>query len=42
MSIVKRALHTQRTLGTRFAAGYLRNQKISLKTALQVLARGGL
>lgn len=42
MNIVKRALHVQRTLGTRFAAGYLRNRKVSLQLALQVLARGRL
>ena len=37
MSIAKRALLIQRTLGTRFAVGYLRNRKISLKLARQVL-----
>lgn len=42
MSIAKRALLIQRTLGTRFAAGYLRNRKISLETALAVLVKGGL
>ena len=37
MTIAKRALLIQRTLGTRFAAGYMRNRKISLKLARQVL-----
>ena len=37
MSIAKRALLIQRTLGTRFAAGYMRNRKISLKLAWHVL-----
>ena len=37
MSIAKRALLIQRTLGTRYAAGYLRNHKISLKLARKVL-----
>ena len=37
MNIVQRALHIQKTLGTRFAAGYLRNRKVSLGLALQVL-----
>lgn len=37
MSIVKRALLIQRTLGTRYAAGYLRNRKVSLSLARKVL-----
>lgn len=32
-----RALEIQRTLGTRRAAGYLRNRDVSLEEALQVL-----
>ena len=37
---IDRALHIQRTLGTRAAAGYLRNQGKSLRFALWVLVRG--
>ena len=37
MSIAKRALLIQRTLGTRYAAGYLRNRKVSLSLARKVL-----
>lgn len=37
MSIAKRALLIQRTLGTRFAAGYLRNRKVSCNLARKVL-----
>ena len=37
MNIVQRALHIQKTLGTRFAAGFLRNRKVSLHLAIQVL-----
>lgn len=37
MPIAKRALLIQRILGTRFAAGYLRNRKVSLDLARQVL-----
>lgn len=37
MSIKTRALHITRTLGTRPAAGYLRNQGVSLRLALFVL-----
>lgn len=39
MSIKTRALHIQRTLGTQRAAGYLRNQGVTLRLALHVLAR---
>jgi hypothetical protein len=42
MSTVRRALLIQRTLGTRFAAGYLRNRKVSLGLALRVLVRKDL
>lgn len=41
MRRIDRALHIQRTLGTRIAAGYLRNQGKSLRFALWVLVRGG-
>ena len=37
---IDRALHIQRTLGTRAAAGYLRTQGKSLWFALWVLVRG--
>jgi hypothetical protein len=37
MSIKTRAAHIARTLGTRSAAGYLRNQGVSLRLALYVL-----
>ena len=36
-----RALNIQRSLGTRVAAGYLRNQKVSIEMALWVLAHRG-
>ena len=36
-----RALNIQRSLGTRVAAGYLRNQGVSLTVALWVLAHRG-
>jgi len=36
---IDRALHIQRTLGTRTAAGYLRNQGKRLQFALGVLVR---
>lgn len=38
-SIHARALMIQRTLGTRRAAGYLRNQGVTMRLALHVLAR---
>lgn len=39
MTIKTRALHIQRTLGTLRAAAYLRNQGVTLRLALCVLAR---
>ena len=35
---IARAWHIQKTLGTRVAAGYMRNQGFSLQMALLVLA----
>ncbi len=35
---VARAKHIQKTLGTRFAAGYLRNQGVLIEEALEILA----
>lgn len=35
--VIKRAKHTQVSLGTRCAAGYMRNQGMSLELALLVL-----
>jgi hypothetical protein len=34
---VSRAKHIQRTLGTRVAAGYLRNQGVLIEEALDIL-----
>lgn len=39
MSIKVRALHIQRTLGTPRAAAYLRNQGVTIRLALCLLAR---
>lgn len=39
MSQIQRAKHIQRTLGTRAAAGYLRNKGYFISTAIRVLAR---
>ena len=39
MSIKVRALHIQRTLGTQRAASYLRNQGVTIRLALCLLAR---
>jgi hypothetical protein len=36
-----RAGFIKRTLGTRVAAGYLRNRKVSIETALYLLTRKG-
>jgi len=36
---VVRAKHIQATLGTRFAAGYLRNRGVLCEEALEILAR---
>ena len=38
-SVHARALMIQRTLGTRRAAGYLRNQGVTLRLAFHVLTR---
>jgi hypothetical protein len=37
--VLIRSQFLQRTLGTRVAAGYLRNRKVSIETALYLLAR---
>lgn len=37
MNIFSKALHIKRTLGTRCAAGFLRNRGVSLQVALSVL-----
>jgi len=37
-----RAGFIKRTLGTRVAAGYLRNKKVSIETALYLLTRKGI
>jgi len=39
--IFKTALNLKRTLGTRTAAGYLRNRSVSIETALYLLTRKG-
>jgi hypothetical protein len=39
--IFKTALNLKRTFGTRTAAGYLRNQAVSIETALYLLTRKG-
>lgn len=39
MSQIQRARHIQRTLGTRAAAGYMRNRGYSLEQALSHLTR---
>ena len=36
---IKRALFIKRTLGTRIAAGYLRNRKVSIELALFILTQ---
>ena len=38
MSLKTRALHIQRTLGTQRAAAYLRNQGVTLRLAVCLLA----
>jgi hypothetical protein len=40
-NIFIRSQFLQRTLGTRVAAGYLRNRKVSIETALYLLTRKG-
>jgi hypothetical protein len=37
--IAPRALHIKKSLGTRCAAGYLRNRNVSLEVALRILGR---
>lgn len=39
MPISQRALHIQNTLGTRVAAGFLRNQGLPITVALHLLTR---
>lgn len=39
--VFTRSQFLQRTLGTRVAAGYLRNRKVSIETALYLLTRKG-
>lgn len=39
MSISKRALHIKKTLGTRCAAGFIRNAGLPLAFALHLLTR---
>ena len=41
MTISLRALHIQRTLGTRVAAGFLRNRGLPITCALHLLTRLG-
>ena len=36
--VAQRSLHIQNSLGTRCAAGYLRNREVSLESALELLA----
>ena len=38
---IVRAINIQRSLGTRVATGYLRNQKVSIEMALWVLVHRG-
>lgn len=40
--IFTRACFIKRTLGTRVAAGYLRNRKVSIEAALYLLTRKGV
>ena len=40
-NIFTRSQFLQRTLGTRVAAGYLRNRSVSIETALYLLTRKG-
>ena len=39
--VFTRSQFLQRTLGTRVAAGYLRNRSVSIETALYLLTRKG-
>lgn len=38
LKIVKKALHLKRNLGTRTAAGFLRNQGVDVESAVGILA----
>lgn len=38
LKLVKKALHIKRTLGTRYAAGFLRNEGVTCEAAVAILA----
>lgn len=38
LKIIRKALHMQKNLGTRTAAGFLRNQEVTLASAVVILA----